>query len=825
MTVTPVWTRSSSVLGICALALLVLGATGCGITSHSEDNDGETPRGVVPKIIQSALITGADTCAAATLSTESFDEAVAISDTTVGQTDDLDLPDADNPSCTAEPSCVGTGSPNNPRGKIWTGSGTGPDRAFRFQVSAAINLTATMFSMADLGLYLFSGSCMSQLSSCACVSDNAVGNHAEVISSIQAVPGVDYYLVVDGYLDPVLGGAASSGAFDLSIAETVIPVCGNDAIEGTEVCDDGNTDDCDGCRADCSAEETGCGDGFLCSGEECDDENQTSGDGCSATCAEEFTVDPSDAGTPAMDASTSNPSGGTSGNGGDGNDAGSSNGNEAGSGNGNDADSGSEAAGGNSGAGGSSGNQVKGGNRAGAGGTAGEANQPATAGESDESSGCMAANAPATSSSGWWVLAGLVSLSAARRRRTQPVLKLAALSSLAVACGLTQHNDAPQSKDALTVGQSVTPRAIQSALTGADTCAETELTGDALDGPLTIMGTTVGQADDVDLPDDMSGSSCTAAPLCVGTGNTVGGRGTAWAGCGTGPDTAYRFQVDSACTLSVTMLPDAADLGLYLFSGDCMSSLSSCACISDNAFAGMTETISEIQAEPGVDYYLLVDGYTQPPPATAAPTEGSYSLTITRTAGTCNLLGGCGNDSTDIGEACDDGNTESCDGCSADCSIEETGCGDGIQCGDEECDDGNTDNGDGCSATCREETTAPIDSGTADAATASTDSGASGAASGGQGGTTNEPDASVSAGGSGLSSTGKGGQVKGGGGTPPTDNQPAAPAASGDDDGGGCASAGGRSLPSSAWLTLCSLVSLAAMRRRVSAKHASARVT
>ena len=52
-----------------------------------------------------------------------------------------------------------------------------------------------------------------------------------------------------------------------------------------------------------------------------------------------------------------------------------------------------------------------------------------------------------------------------------------------------------------------------------------------------------------------------------------------------------------------------------------------------------------------------------------------------------------------LGEDCDDGNTVSCDGCSADCRAE-TGCGDGVRCGNEECDDGNTDNCDGCSATC-----------------------------------------------------------------------------------------------------------------------------
>lgn len=63
------------------------------------------------------------------------------------------------------------------------------------------------------------------------------------------------------------------------------PVCGDGQVEGLEVCDDGNTDDCDGCRSDCSAVETGCGDGFLCGAEVCDDGNTADCDGCRADCS------------------------------------------------------------------------------------------------------------------------------------------------------------------------------------------------------------------------------------------------------------------------------------------------------------------------------------------------------------------------------------------------------------------------------------------------------------------------------------------------------------------------------------------------------------
>ena len=60
----------------------------------------------------------------------------------------------------------------------------------------------------------------------------------------------------------------------------------------------------------------------------------------------------------------------------------------------------------------------------------------------------------------------------------------------------------------------------------------------------------------------------------------------------------------------------------------------------------------------------------------------------------------CGDGKKCPGEACDDGNLTDCDACSADCLHRITGCGDGVLCGDEICDDGNTTGGDGCRADC-----------------------------------------------------------------------------------------------------------------------------
>lgn len=61
---------------------------------------------------------------------------------------------------------------------------------------------------------------------------------------------------------------------------------------------------------------------------------------------------------------------------------------------------------------------------------------------------------------------------------------------------------------------------------------------------------------------------------------------------------------------------------------------------------------------------------------------------------------GCGNDTIDTGEDCDEGNANSCDGdgCSSMCKFE--ACGNGVTECDEACDDGNQLDGDGCRGDC-----------------------------------------------------------------------------------------------------------------------------
>ena len=105
------------------------------------------------------------------------------------------------------------------------------------------------------------------------------------------------------------GGGASAGSGGASAGAEVctrVWVCGNGRVDPFEACDDGNTNNNDGCAADCSHVEPGftcpnnpatraggtcvlapklCGNAQLDSGEQCDDGNTASGDGCSSGCA------------------------------------------------------------------------------------------------------------------------------------------------------------------------------------------------------------------------------------------------------------------------------------------------------------------------------------------------------------------------------------------------------------------------------------------------------------------------------------------------------------------------------------------------------------
>ncbi len=90
-----------------------------------------------------------------------------------------------------------------------------------------------------------------------------------------------------------------SGDAPAVVDDAATPGCGDGTLNGTELCDDHNTIDGDGCSADCSTIETGfacgdpgdpcvpthvCGNGLVEDLEACDDHNTNSLDGCSASC-------------------------------------------------------------------------------------------------------------------------------------------------------------------------------------------------------------------------------------------------------------------------------------------------------------------------------------------------------------------------------------------------------------------------------------------------------------------------------------------------------------------------------------------------------------
>ena len=97
------------------------------------------------------------------------------------------------------------------------------------------------------------------------------------------------------------------------------------------------------------------------------------------------------------------------------------------------------------------------------------------------------------------------------------------------------------------------------------------------------------------------------------------------------------------------------------------------------------------------------------------------SVGILKGCGTDEPAGSeCGNGRAESAEVCDDGNTQSGDGCDVSCVIEPgwscvaeglpcfTTCGDGVRSGLEACDDSNREDGDGCSATCELEASAEV---------------------------------------------------------------------------------------------------------------------
>ncbi|MFO0592184.1 MAG: DUF4215 domain-containing protein [Polyangiaceae bacterium] len=90
---------------------------------------------------------------------------------------------------------------------------------------------------------------------------------------------VELLFHVDSDTSINLGGLAID---DVSLTGCNAQVCGNGVKEGSEICDDGNQVNGDGCDTNCTA--SACGNGVKAPNEACDDGNLTDGDGCDSNC-------------------------------------------------------------------------------------------------------------------------------------------------------------------------------------------------------------------------------------------------------------------------------------------------------------------------------------------------------------------------------------------------------------------------------------------------------------------------------------------------------------------------------------------------------------
>jgi len=190
-------------------------------------------------------LVGGDACSSATaIGTLPYND----SGTTVGMTDDYDLPTAFNsPTVTGCPSCnaTGGGPPEAaPRGGVFLGTGTGPDAAYSISFSSSNNsldVTLTPTGADDLALMVYTDVCSSSLSDAIVVDDDNAGGEAEHVT-ISNMPAGTYNIVVDAYST---GGAppGPSGPYSIAITgsgtivggatPTATPTPGGDSISGT----------------------------------------------------------------------------------------------------------------------------------------------------------------------------------------------------------------------------------------------------------------------------------------------------------------------------------------------------------------------------------------------------------------------------------------------------------------------------------------------------------------------------------------------------------------------------------------------------------------
>ncbi len=135
-------------------------------------------------------------------------------------------------------------------------------------------------------------------------------------------------------------------------------------------------------------------------------------------------------------------------------------------------------------------------------------------------------------------------------------------------------------------------------------------------------------------------------------GSTEGAADTHTPSCGysVAGDAVYELQLDHDSIVVASLGNSSTDFDTVLHvRTDCLDPGSEVACNDDSV--GLASRLA-FQAEAGVPYYVVVDGY--------GFSEGAYALELWSPL--------CGDGELEFGEDCDDANTVSGDGCEADCS-------------------------------------------------------------------------------------------------------------------------------------------------------------
>ncbi|MDX2044669.1 MAG: HYR domain-containing protein, partial [Acidobacteriota bacterium] len=205
--------------------------TGLKATVQSGTDKDKTPKNkIVPPGPNIPLVTlqGGDTQATATPIC-SF--PANLSGTTVGATDNYDLPpDTTAPTLTATCATTAIGAPSG-RGSVYTGTGTGPDVVYKLEFPAGnpdtLTITMDPTGSQDLALIVYCNTVSSSLSDGLVIDDTGTGGVAESVTVSNIVAGTTLYIVVDGYST---GGTppGPSGAYTLSITSSgsTQPNCG-----------------------------------------------------------------------------------------------------------------------------------------------------------------------------------------------------------------------------------------------------------------------------------------------------------------------------------------------------------------------------------------------------------------------------------------------------------------------------------------------------------------------------------------------------------------------------------------------------------------------